>query len=329
VDLGIDLGTANTVVSDYRRGILFDQPSVMVVRRSGSRRERVLAVGQDAADLVGRAPTSQFAAVRPLEDGVVTDLETTRLYLRAVLREAGRRVLSPVRAVIGVPAGSSPLEHRALLEAAAEAGIRPVTALDESIAGAVGCGLDPLERRVHLVVDVGGGTAEAVAFCFGGILTHRTIKLAGDEMTVAVLRYLRVEHQLHVGELEAEALKIRAGSNGHGPLVVQGRDAATGRARLATVQSAEVAEAVRPISEEIVRTLAACLDDLPPQAIADVLAEGVLVFGGASRIHGLAEDLERGLGLPVKLAEQPLTCVADGAARALRNHRLLAAYGRR
>jgi rod shape-determining protein MreB len=308
VDLGIDLGTANTVVSDYRRGILFDQPSVMVVRRSGSRRERVLAVGQDAADLLGRAPMSQFAAVRPLEDGVVTDLETTRLYLRAVLREAGRRVMSPVRAVIGVPAGSSPLEHRALLEAAAEAGIRPVTALDESIAGAVGCGLDPLERRVHLVVDVGGGTAEAVAFCFGGILTHRTIKLAGDEMTVAVLRYLRVEHQLHVGELEAEALKIRAASNGHGPLVVQGRDAA---------------------SEEIVRTLAACLDDLPPQAIADVLAEGVLVFGGASRIHGLAEDLERGLGLPVKLAEQPLTCVADGAARALRNHRLLAAYGRR
>ena len=329
MDLGIDLGTANTVVSDYRRGILFDQPSVMVVRRSGSRRERVLAVGQDAADLLGRAPTSQFAAVRPLEDGVVTDLETTRLYLRSVLREAGRRVLSPVRAVIGVPAGSSPLEHRALLEAAAEAGIRPVTALDESIAGAVGCGLDPLERRVHLVVDVGGGTAEAVAFCFGGILTHRTIKLGGDEMTVAVLRYLRVEHQLHVGELEAEALKIRAGSNGHGPLVVQGRDAATGRARLATVQSAEVAEAVRPISEEIVRTLAACLDDLAPQAIADVLAEGVLVFGGASRIHGLAEDLERGLGLPVKLAEQPLTCVADGAARALRNRRLLAAYGRR
>jgi len=329
VDLGIDLGTANTVVSDYRRGILFDQPSVMVLRRSGSRRERVLAVGQDAADLLGRAPTSQFAAVRPLSDGVVTDLETTRLYLRAVLRQAGRHVLSPIRAVIGVPAGSTPLEHRALLEAAAEAGIRPVTALDESIAGAVGCGLDPLERRVHLVVDVGGGTAEAVAFCFGGILTHRTIKLAGDEMTLAVSRYLRVQHQLHVGELEAEALKIRAGSNGHGPLVVQGRDAATGRARLATVQAAEVAEAVRPISEEIVRTLAACLDDLPPQAISDVLAEGVLVFGGASRIAGLAEDLERGLGLPVKLAEEPLTCVADGAARALRNHRLLAAYGRR
>ena len=329
MDLGIDLGTANTVVSDHRHGILFDQPSVMVLRRTGSRRERVLAVGQDAADLLGRAPTAQFAAVRPLDDGVVTDLETTRLYLRAVLRQAGRHALSPTRAVVGVPAGSSPLEHRALLEAAAEAGIRPVTALDESIAGAVGCGLDPLERRVHMVVDAGGGTAEAVAFCYGGVLAHRSSTLGGDEMTLAVSRHLREQHQLYVGELEAEALKIRAGSNGHGPLVVQGRDAATGRARLATVQAAEVTEAVRPISEEIVRTLAACLDDLPPQAIADVLAEGVLVFGGASRIHGLAEDLERGLGLPVKLAEEPLTCVADGAARALRNRRLLAAYGRR
>src|SRR4051812_45935379 len=223
VDLGIDLGTANTVVSDARRGILFDQPTVMVVRRGGSRRERVLAVGQDAADLLGRAPTSMFAAVRPLDDGVVTDLETARVYLRSVLQRAGRRAWAPVRAVIAVPVGSTPLEHRALLEAAEEAGIRPVTALDEAIAGAVGCGVDPLERRVHMVVDVGGGTAEAVAFCFGGVLAHRTSKLGGDEMTLAVARYLREEHQLHIGELEAEDLKIRAGTDDNGPLVVQGR----------------------------------------------------------------------------------------------------------
>src|SRR4051812_19969489 len=168
VELGIDLGTANTVVSDIRRGIVFDEPSVMLLRRGGSRRERVLAVGQEAADLVGRAPAG-FLAVRPLQDGVVTDLETARLYLRAVLTKAGRRGIGfPVHAVIGVPVGSSALEHRALLEAAEEAGIRPATALDVSIAGAVGCGIDPLERRVHMVVDVGGGTAEAVGFCFGG-----------------------------------------------------------------------------------------------------------------------------------------------------------------
>ena len=138
-----------------------------------------------------------------------------------------------------------------------------------------------------MVVDVGGGTAEAVAFCYGGVLAHRTSKLAGDEMTLAVARYLREQHQLHVGELEAEDLKIRSAADGDGPLVVQGRDAATGRPRLATVQAAEVAEAVRPITDEILRTLAACLDDLRPQALADVLAEGVLVFGGSSQVHGL------------------------------------------
>src|SRR4051794_10471552 len=206
----------------------------MLLRRNGGRRERILAVGQEAADLLGRAP-SGFVAVRPLQDGVVTDLETARTYLRAVMRKAGRHGWrSPVRAVIGVSAGSTALERRALLEAAEEAGIRPVTALDEAIAGAVGCGLDPLERRVHMVVDVGGGTAEAVAFCFGGVLAHRTCKSAGDEMTLAVSRYLRDQDQLYVGELEAEALKIRSSADDTGPLVVQGRDAVTGRPQLST-----------------------------------------------------------------------------------------------
>jgi rod shape-determining protein MreB len=327
VELGIDLGTANTVVSDVRRGIVFDEPTVMLLRPGGSRRERVVAVGHEAADLLGRTP-SRFAAVRPLHDGVVTDLETARVYLRSVLHRAGRRIWVPARAVIGVPVGSTALEHRALLEAADEAGLRPVTTLDEAVAGAVGCGIDPLERRVHMVVDVGGGTAEAVAFCYGGVLAHRTSKLGGDEMTVAVMRYLREQHQLFVGEHEAENLKIRSGSDGNGPLVLQGRDAATGRPRLATVQAAEVSDAVRPIVDEIVRTLSACLDDLPPQGIADVMAEGVLVFGGSSLVNGFPQELERALGLPVKLAEEPLTCVAEGAAQALRNRPLLAAYGR-
>ncbi|WP_199584376.1 rod shape-determining protein [Blastococcus sp. TF02A-30] len=328
--LGIDLGTTTTVVSDGRRGVIYDEPSVMLLRRDGPRRHRLLAIGQEAADLIGRAPAERFTPLRPLQDGVVTDLETTRLYLRSVLRKAGRRVWElPVRAVIGVPVGASALERRALLEAAEEAGIRPVTALDVAIAGAVGCGIDPLERRVRMVVDIGGGTAEAVAFCFGGVLAHRTSKLAGEEMTVAVARYLREQHQLHVGELEAEDFKVRSSSNGHGPLVVQGRDAATGRPRLATVPGTEVSEAVRPVTGEIVRSMSACLEDLPPQAIADVLADGVLVFGGASGFPGLTDELERTLGLPVRLADEPRTCVAEGAARALRDRRLLAAYGGR
>src|SRR4029450_5022370 len=204
----------------------------------------------------------------------------------------------------------------------------PVTALADSGAGPVGCGIDPLERRVHMVVDVGGGTAEAVVFCFGGVLTHRTSKVGGNEMTVAVARYLREAHQLHVRGLEAERVKVLAAVEENGPLVVHGRDGVSGRARLATVQAAEVAAAVRPVAAEAVRALPACLDDLPPQALADVLAEGVLVFGGASLAHGFPEHLETELGLPVKLAEEPLTCVAEGAARAPANRPLLRAYGR-
>jgi rod shape-determining protein MreB len=147
-------------------------------------------------------------------------------------------------------------------------------------------------------------------------------------MTLAVARYVREQHQLHIGEHEAEALKIRSGAAVDGPLVAQGRDAATGRPRLVTLQATEVVDAVRPVTDEIVRTLAGCLDDLAPQAVADVMAEGVLLFGGSSQVPGFSADLERSLGLPVKLADEPLTCVAAGAARALRNRRLLAAYGR-
>ncbi|HEV7187562.1 MAG TPA: rod shape-determining protein [Blastococcus sp.] len=327
MDLGIDLGTANTVVSDVRRGIVFDEPSIMLLRQNGARRPQIQALGRDAADLVGRAP-SRFAPVRPLHDGVVTDLETARLYLKAVLARAGRRAWTPVRAVIGVPADSTTLETRALLEAAQDANIRPVTALDDSVAGAVGCGVDPLERRVHMVVDVGGGTAEAVAFCFGGVLAHRISKVGGDEMTVAVARYLREQHQMHVSELEAERVKVSSADHDNGSLVVHGRDGGSGRARLVTVQAAEIGVAVRPVVDEVVRALTACLDDLPPQGLSDVLAEGVLVFGGASLVHGFTEQLETELGLPVKLAEEPMTCVADGAARALRNRPLLRAYGR-
>jgi len=328
VDLGIDLGTSNTVVSDVRHGIVYDEPSVLLLRRGNGRRERVFAVGTEAADLLGRAP-SEFVPVRPIQDGVVTDLETARTYLRSVLRKAGRRGWLLRRAAIGVSVGSTALEHRALLEAAEEAGLRPVVAIDKAIAGAVGCGIDPLERRVHMVADVGGGTAEVVAFCFGGILAHRSTKLAGDEMTLAVSRYLREAHHLHVGELEAESLKIRSSGEEDVPLVVQGRDAVSGRPLLVTVTAAEVTEAVRPITDEILRTLAACLDDLPPQALSDAMAEGVVVFGGSSQIHGFADELEKSLGLPVKPADTPMTCVSEGAARALRNRPLLAAYARR
>lgn len=327
-ELGIDLGTANTVVCHPQQGILLDEPSVVLVR-DGAHRLEVVAAGRDAAELVGRTPLA-LTASRPLHNGVITDLETARAYLRTVLRRLAPRPWNRwgLRVVIGVPVGVTALECRALLEAADEAGISKATTLPEPIAGAVGCGLNPLEKRMQMVVDIGGGTSEVAAFSFGGVVTYRSSRTAGDEMTAAVYRYLRDQHQLLIGELAAERIKINATTEDDPSVLVEGRDAATGRPRLATVPVTELTESLRPVADAIIQDLAGCLDDMPPQGVGDVLAEGILVFGGGSLIRGFDELLEKALGFPVKRAEQPLTCVAEGAARSLRNPALLKTYSR-
>ncbi|MGH3435514.1 MAG: rod shape-determining protein [Sciscionella sp.] len=327
IGLGIDLGTANTVVCRPGRSVVLDEPSVMLLRTGNTRRPRVAAVGTDARSLVGRTPAT-LTATRPLQDGVITDLETARAFIVALLRQITHHRWQRLRlkAVIGVPLGATALERRALSEAAEESGISRAKLLAEPIAGAVGCGIDPMERRVHMVVDIGGGTAEVTAFCFGSVLAHRSCRVAGDEMTLAVYHHLREEHQLLVGELVAEDIKIRAATEAEPSFVIEGRDAASGRPRLVTVTVAEVAGAMRPVIESILRTLAACLDDLPPQSVGDVMAEGILVFGGGSLTRGFDALIEEAFGFSVKRAGQPLTCVAEGAARCLGNRALLDAY---
>ncbi len=235
-DFGIDLGTANTVVYDAAQEVVFDEPSVLLRRGSGGRRGGVVAVGREAAELLGRVPAGT-TALRPLQDGVITDLETARAYLRAVVRRAVSNPWqrSHGRVAIGVPSGATELERRALLEAADEAGVHRAIAIDEPIAGAVGCGIDPMERRAHMVVDVGGGTAEATVFCYGGVLTARSCRIAGDEMTVAIFRHLREHHQLIVGEQTAEQVKMKIGYETEPSIAVPGLDAGTGHAQLATV----------------------------------------------------------------------------------------------
>jgi len=325
-ELGLDLGTANTVVCHPEQGILLDEPTVVLLR-DGGRRLQVVVAGRDAAELVGRLPVG-LTASRPLHNGVITDLETAGVYLRTVLRRLAPRPWQRwgLSAVIAVPVGVTALECRALLEAADEAGIAKATAIPEPIAGAVGCGLDPLEKRMQMVVDIGGGTAEVAAFSFGGVVTSRSSRTAGDEMTMAVYRCLRDQHQLLVGELAAEQIKIRATTEDAPSVVVEGQDAATRRPRLATVPVADLTESLRPVTDAIIQDLTACLDDMPPQGVGDVLAEGILVFGGGSLIRGFDQLLEKALGFPVKRAEHPLTCVAEGAARALRNPALIKTY---
>jgi rod shape-determining protein MreB len=327
LEFGIDLGTANTVVCDDDQGIVYDQPSVLLRRNMSGRRGKIVAIGHEAAELLGRLPTG-VVATRPLQDGVITDLEMARAYLRAIVHSAvhspWRRSRS--RVAISVPSGATELERRALLEAADEARLRKAVAIDEPIAGALGCGIDPMERRAHLVVDVGGGTAEVTAFCYGGVLTSRSCRVAGDEMTMAVFQHLREHYQLIVGERTAEEIKIGAGLETEPNMVVPGRDAGTSHPRLATVPVAEIMETLQPIMDTIVQTLAACLDDLPPEAVGDVLADGVVAFGGASLTRGLDQRLERTFGFPVKLAENPQSCVAEGAARSLRSPGVKEAY---
>lgn len=326
--LGIDLGTANTVVCHPRRGIVLNEPSIMMVRDAARGRSRLAGWGHDAQDLVGRTPAG-LSGLRPLSDGVVVELDSARTYLRAVVQAAGgyrSRVIRP-RAVIGVPGGATPLERRALVEAAEQAHITRGHLLAEPIAGALGCGVDPMGRRTHMVVDIGGGTAEVTAFCYGGIVAHRSCRVAGDEMTLAVYQYLRQEHGFVVSEVAAERLKIRASVEESPSMVVQGQDAATGRARLVTVEVQEILDAVRPVVDAIISTLGASLEDLPPQAVTDVSEEGVLAFGGGALTRGLPKLLEAALGFAVRPADEPLTCVAKGAALAARYPSVLSAYG--
>jgi rod shape-determining protein MreB and related proteins len=326
---GIDLGTANTVVCHQRRGVVLDEPSVMVVQagQARTRRVRPVLVGREARDLMGRLPVG-LTTVRPLHDGVIVDLEAARGFVVGIMGKVRAPAWQRVRprAVIGVPAGATALERRALLEVADEAGIRRPELLPEPIAGAVGCGIDPMEPRAHMVVDIGGGTSEVTAFCYGGVLSHRSSRIAGDEMTLALYRYLRSEHQLAVGELAAESLKCRIAEDEELSSVVQGIDLASGRPRLLTLEAGEVLDAVRPTAESIIAALAGALDDLPPQAADDVLTDGVTVFGGSSLLRDFDKLLEEALGFPVRMAERPLTCVAEGAARCLDDPALLRAY---
>lgn len=324
--LGIDLGTANTVVATPEDGVVFNEPSFLLVREKDP--HRALAIGQDARDLVGRTPVG-ITPVRPIRDGVIVDLESARTFVTAVVKRVAPHRSYGLRpkGVISVPAGATPLERRAVLEVGHEAGLRKVGLVPEPVAGALGCGINPLEARAHLVVDIGGGTSEVTAICFGGILSHRSCRLAGDELTNALYQYLRAEHKIVVGELTAERAKVATPGTPDGQaLVVEGRDAVTGRARLVTLETEEIVDALRPTTTGIVQTLTDCLEDLPAQAIGDVMSEGLLTIGGGAMLRGLSQLLEEAFGFPVKTAERPLTCVAEGAKACLEHPEVVAAY---
>lgn len=312
--LGIDLGTANTVVCQSGRGVVWEGPSVMALR-AGRRGGKLVALGRQAAELLDREP-DWLAAVRPLEDGVIGDLETARMFLVAVLREAGvgRWRRPRRRAVLALPAGTTPLERRAMLEVAGKAGLGHALPVAGAVTGALACGVDPMDSRAHMVLDVGAGTAELTVFCFGTRLSHRSSRVAGDEMTMAVRAFLRERHHLTVSTATAEEIKGLASSTEGPSMLVRGVDAASGRPAIVTVEVGEIHDAVRPVLDAMVQILSAGLRDLAPRVVNDVTEEGILTIGGGCLMRDLAKVFESALGFPLRPAERPVTCVAEGAA---------------
>ncbi len=302
----------------------------MAIRQNGH--PRVVRIGDEARELIGRAPAG-LITIRPIRDGVVTDLQHARAFIVALLRRAvssSWQRLRP-RVVVGVPVGATALERRALIAAVQEAGMARVDLLPEPISGALGCGVDPLEPRAHMVIDVGGGTAEITAFGFGGILASNSCRIAGDEMTAALQDHVRRHCGLSIGEITAEDVKLRlreVAMTGE-PLVVAGVETATGRGQSVIIDPQELNDALQPTLHGIFSTLGQCLDDLPPRSVGDILEDGVLTFGGGSLLMGFGQRLEEEFGFGVRHAERPLTCVAEGAAAALSRPMVLAAFGGR
>ncbi len=309
-DIGIDLGTGTTVVCHPRDGVVYDEPSLLV--EWPARRGRELILGNEAAALDGRTPPGARVGT-PVRGGAVTDLSLVRTYLHELLRRTSRsrwRVRRP-HAVLSCPVDATPLERRALLESAEEAGLGHVDLLPAPLAAALGCGLDLADARVQAVADVGAGTAEIAVFCRGTVLARRSCRHAGDEMTAAVRTHLREHHGLHLSAATAEALKVRA-SSAREPFAAEGRDVATGRPRTLTVEAGEVEAAVAPVVRRAVAALGDFLDDLPVAGIPDLLAGGVVLAGGSALAPHLRDELEAALGFPVKVPERPRTCVAEG-----------------
>lgn len=326
--LGIDIGTSSTQVCQRQGDVVWDAPTVMTVRRDSTRGRIVPAmIGHEAWTLIGRCPV-ELATAHPVRDGAIVDLEAARAYLAAVLSEVcgPRWARVHTRAVLAVPAGATGLERRGLLEAADDAGVFRPRLVPGPLAGAVGCGIDPFDRRAHMVVDVGGGTAEALAFCYGGVLAMRSSRVAGDELDLALSQYLRDEHQLLVGDLAAEDIKWQVSGNPDPSLLVYGLDASAGRPRLVTLAATEVLDVLRPTVDGMVATLAGCLDQLPLQVIDDILRQGVCLFGGGAFLRGFDKLLQDALGFPIWLPERPLTCVAEGAASCLDRSALLSTF---
>jgi rod shape-determining protein MreB len=317
-DVGIDLGTTTTLVYVKGQGIVLQEPSVIAF---GHNKDEIIAAGSEAKAMLGRTPAG-IVAVRPMKDGVIADFDITekmlRYFISKTIRHAG--LLAP-RVVIGIPSGVTGVEKRAVIDASREAGAGEVFLLEEPMAAAVGAGLPVREAGGNLIVDIGGGTTEVAVVSLGGIVTSRSIRVGGDEMNEAISQYVKKQYNLMIGEQTAEKIKIRIGSACHLPQEefadVKGRDLVTGLPKVVKVSSREITGALAETVETIVEAVRMTLERTPPELAADVLERGVVMTGGGALLRGLDQRLQEETGMPVRLAEDPETCVVRGTGLAL------------
>ena len=317
-DIGIDLGTANLLVTLKGKGIVLKEPSVVAIdRKTGE----ILATGHEAKEMLGRTP-DQIRAVRPLKDGVIADFTATQLMLKNIIKKICTRYnVGRPRVVVGVPSGITEVEERAVEESVIQAGGREVYLIEEPMAAAIGAGLEVAEPSGSIIVDIGGGTTEVAVISLGGIVVSHSLKVAGDELDEDIVNYIKREMGLAIGETTAEQIKMTVGCAS--PLMtethieVRGRDLSNGLPRNITVTSTQAEAAMRDSINEIVEIVKATLEKTPPELASDIIEKGIVLAGGGALIQNLDKLLSSKTGMPVYVAEDPLDCVVKGTGKTL------------
>lgn len=317
-DIGIDLGTANILVTLKGKGIVLKEPSVVAINR---RNGNIVATGNEAKEMLGRTP-EQIKAVRPMKDGVIADFTATQLMLKNIIGKVGKRYnIGRPRVVVGVPSGITEVEERAVEEAVMQAGAKEVYLIEEPTAAAIGASLDVGEPSGNIIVDIGGGTTEVAVISLGGIVVSHSLRVAGDELDEEIVNYIKREMNLAVGDTTAEQIKMQLGCAM--PLMtemsmeIRGRDLTTGLPRNMTITSTQVEEAIKESITKIVDIVKLTLEKTPPELAADIMEKGIVLAGGGALIKNLDKLLSTETGMPVYIADEPLDCVVRGAGKTL------------
>ena len=320
-DLAIDLGTANTLVYVKGRGVIINEPSVVAISKNGRSKNDVLAVGNEAKVMLGRTP-GNIAAIRPLKDGVIADFDITEAMLRHFIRKVhNRRRLMRPRIIICVPSGITAVERRAVREAAESAGAREVFFIEEPMAAAIGAGLPVTEPTCSMVVDIGGGTTEVAVISLAGIVYSKSVRVGGNHMDEAILQYIKQKYNLLIGDQTAELVKTTIGNafanNEVEHMDIKGRDLVLGIPKIIGINSDEVREAISDQLQTIVETVKIALEQTPPELAGDVVEKGIMLSGGGAFLQNLDKLLHEETGLPIAIAEDPLSNAVIGSGKAL------------